>query len=282
LWEKPGSEKMRKNIKNPVAVIMLLLALIPGITTTTKMKDRLTNTYQRLKRLEIKSILSVTLTIILSVSLFSSVVPMEAQADEVISSLTQDATGVQADGGYFSITHRAADPLDYPEILPEAVDAPIGRGVTPAILNLTEYGDDPGDTVDSLAPKDIGLGQIVVYEFLIEVGSGLPVDNSGIINFTYFWDTETSNGEDFGYDENYGVIAAFVDTSDVGNSELDGDENVSDFLWTTDSDSIRGTFTVSGLNAGDKVVVEVWVVLDNTIVSGIGGVVQSGMIDAYT
>ena len=192
--------------------------------------------------------------------------------------------GALADGGDFSITHRAADPVDYPSILPGSVIAPISNGTTPDALNLTEYGDIPTDSVASLTPDDMGLGQIVVYEYLISVSSDTSAEDS--ITFSYFWDCEVTNNGDFGYDEDYGVIAAFVDTSDDGNLNLDGDETVSSFFWTANendadplSDEIEGNFTVSGLDPDDKVVVEVWVVLDDTIPEGTGGNVATGMIN---
>ncbi len=263
---------MRKNIKNLVGKISGLLAVMPDKCSST-LRNRLKSTQLRFSRPRIRSIPSTMLILILCMSVFMSMAPTVAQAD----------------GGDFSITHRAADPVDYPHILPGTVIAPIGNGTTPDALNLAEYGDAPGDSVTSLAPKNIALGQIVVYEYLIEAKSTLPATDPGIINFTYYWDAETENNGDFGYDENYGVIGAFVDTSDDGNLNLDGDENISAFSWSgiqNDADplidTIHGTFTVTGLDANDKVVVEVWVVLDKTIPSGVKNNVASGMINAST
>lgn len=196
-----------------------------------------------------------------------------------------------AAGGDFSITHRVADPLDYPSRLPNDPligDYPVGWGSTPSALDLAEFGDSPGDSVTSLAPDNLGLGQIVIFEYKIVVAASAksPEDT---IQFRYFWDSETTNNGDFGYDEDFGVIAAFVDTSDAGNANLDGDETVSDLSWTSVEndadpldDQIQGTIIVSGLDAGDSVVIEVWVVLDDTILTGITGNVATGMIDAET
>ena len=65
--------------------------------------------------------------------------------------------GAFADGGDFTLTHRAADPVDYPSILPESIIAPIGYGTTPDALNLAEYGDIPAESVSSLTPDNVGL-----------------------------------------------------------------------------------------------------------------------------
>jgi len=212
------------------------------------------------------------LLLLLSMTLLLIVMPMEAQAA----------------GKDFLITNRAADPVDYPHIFPGTVTAPVGSGVTPAALNLAEYGNKPGDSLNSLTPQNLALGQIIVFEFLIEAKSSLPANDPGIITFSYFWDTQLENNGDFGYDENYGVIAAFVDTSDTGNVNRDGDELVTGFTWKkiqNDNDllidSIHGTFNVEGLDAGNKVVVEVWVVLDKTITASNSNI-ASGMIAANT
>ena len=248
---------MRNIIGNSVDKVMTALAVMLGVLSSI-----LTNRY-RLKTPCLHPAIQVLGTLIVMLL----IIP-----------------GTLADGGDFTITHRAADPVDYPSILPGSVIAPIGNGTTPDALNLAEYGDIPTDSVASLAPKDMGLGQIVVYEYLISVSSDPLAEDS--ITFSYLWDCEVTNNGDFGYDEDYGVIAAFVDTSDDGNLNLDGDETVSSFFWTANendadplSDEIEGNFTISGLDPDDKVVVEVWVVLDDTIPEGTGGNVATGMIN---
>ncbi len=55
-------------------------------------------------------------------------------------------------------------------------------------------------------------------------------------------------------------FCASVDVSDFGNKNPDGDETVGSFSWITTSDEIQGTFTVEGLDEGDEVVIEIWLV----------------------
>jgi len=97
----------------------------------------------------------------------------------------------------------------------------------------------------------------------------------------------TTNSGDFGYDARgddigYGVIEAFIDTSDGAHTDPGSDAKVDSFTWSLINDEIVGIFTISGLASGDTVVMETWLVLDDMIPAGIGGNVQSRLIDAAT
>ena len=208
----------------------------------------------------------------------------------VFSMLTQvgfgssDLPPAEAAGGAYSLNFAAADPSIYipPVPFPSNLTAPTGRGDGEAQIPLAQFNDGSSDVrVESLAPQDMALGQIVPFETKISV-SGDTTPENGVITFQQGWSIETTNGGDFGYDESLGVIGAFVDTGDGAHSDPGADAIVSSFSWAVVGDEIVGTFTVSGLNDGDVVVVEAWLVLEDTIPAGIGGNVQSRLIDAGT
>ncbi|MEJ2745992.1 MAG: hypothetical protein P8123_09970, partial [bacterium] len=181
----------------------------------------------------------------------------------------------------YSLNFSAARPLSYDKILTsdlpcpapsggagtavDPINPPSGEGVDDATFG------DPKDSVESLMPQDLGLGQIVPFEIKIKVSDDTTPDD-GKITFVAGWSTETDNGGAFGYDPAYGVYCAFVDTSDDANKNLDGDERVTSYSWTwvdtsnpVGPDEIQGTFDVEGLDDGDEVVVEIWLVLQNPV-----------------
>ncbi len=121
------------------------------------------------------------------------------------------------------------------------------------------------------------------FEVKIAVGGS---GEDGIIEFTPAWLTKTTSNGDFGYDPAYMVYCAFVDTDDAATSDADADAKVDS--WTDEvvdpggnNEAIEGTFTVSGLDGGDSVVVEIWVVLKDTISPGTTGNVQTGLLSAF-
>ncbi|MFD0981820.1 DUF11 domain-containing protein, partial [Tropicimonas aquimaris] len=195
-------------------------------------------------------------------------------------------------GGAYSLNFAAADPSIYiPSIpfpgLPGTDYITGGRGDGSALIPLADFNNGTSDVrVESLAPEDMALGQIVPFETKISV-SGDTAPEDGVITFVIGWNTLTTNGGDFGYDARaddigYGVIEAFIDTSDGAHFDPGGDAKVDSFTWSLINNEIVGIFTVSGLDSGDVVVLEPWLVLDDTIPAGIGGNVQSRLIDAAT
>ena len=166
-------------------------------------------------------------------------------------------------------TGRAADPLT------DAVAYKPGAAVQNSNL----------DAVTSLAPKDMALGQIVPFEVEIAV-KGSTAPENGTISFTLGWDTR-NNSTNFGYDPTYMVYCAFVDTGDAGTVDPGNNAKVNSWTSTlanpgTSTEQIRGTFTVSGLNDNDNVIVEIWVVLKSTIPANPSGNVQAQVIGAAT
>ncbi len=196
---------------------------------------------------------------------------------------------VLAASGDYVINFSAARPTSYGKVFPatlscprpeegtiaDPLDAPSGEGTDDATFG------DPKESVSLLAPRQLALGQIVAFEVKIDA-NGSTEPEGGVIEFTAGWNTKTTSGDPFGYDRSFGTLYAFVDTSDAANKNLDGDETVSSSSWVITSNEIQGTFTVEGLDEGDEVVIEIWVVLDDTIDPETSGDVPSRLISAQT
>jgi hypothetical protein len=170
----------------------------------------------------------------------------------------------------------------------DAGNGSTGEGIKAAWFNDASSTNGSSDVkVESLMPEDLYLGQIVPFEIKITV-TGLTSPENGNIQFVAGWSIETTSGGDFGYDPEYGVIAAFVDKGDGtwtdSNGDGHGEAKVSSFSWSIVNDiEIQGVFDVTGLDDGDEVVVEVWVVIKKTFPNaGATGNVHSRLIDAIS
>jgi hypothetical protein len=182
----------------------------------------------------------------------------------------------------YTIKWYAADPAHYAKVSPSNVTYPLsGRQDNPLPHAVCFNSSGNLDAVTSLTPQDMVLGQVVPFEIEISVnGSTTPSP----ISIKPYWQTKTTSGGDFGFDPNYKVIAAFVDTGDAGtndplhNATAHFSSNVTGA--GTNDEQIESDITVSGLDVGDNVIVEVWVVLKSTIASSVSGNVQTGIISA--
>ncbi|MBT8322247.1 MAG: DUF11 domain-containing protein, partial [Eudoraea sp.] len=244
----------------------------------------------------------VTNTIADANGVFENVAIYDFEEHDFGSSFTLTATGQYSGyqviatftdgGGAYTINFAAADPSIYIPPIPFPSDfladpVPGGRGNGDALIPLAEFNDGTSDVrVESLAPEDMALGQVVPFETKISVSGDVTPEN-GVITFVVGWNTQTTNGDDFGYDARvddigYGVIEGFIDTGDGAHVDPGNDAKVDSFTWSLINDEIVGIFTVSGLDDGDVVVLETWLVLDDTIEAGVGGNVQSRLIDGAT
>ena len=177
-------------------------------------------------------------------------------------------------GGEFSINSRAADPVTYDSVFPVSQSCPTGGRAAEPIP-----GAQHATGVNSLTPSTMVLGEIVPFEFEVTVGGAAPADSS--IELHAQWNTVTTPSGDFGYSETYLVYCAFVDTADPSTSDPDGDASAS-FSSSLVGTQIDGVFVVVGLDPGDVVIVEAWVVLDSSVPTGISGNVQGRMVGAQT
>jgi hypothetical protein len=197
-----------------------------------------------------------------------------ALAALLLSVILSAPTAVGTHGGEFSINSRAANPTTFGTVFPITQSCPSGGQASEPIP-----GAQHATGVNSLTPSTMVLGEIVPFEFRVTVGAGAPADSS--IELVATWDTVTTPSGDFGYDETYLVYCAFVDTGDPSTSDPEADASVS-VTSALVGTNIEGTFEVVGLDPGDVVVVEAWVVLNRSVPSGISGNVQARMASART
>ena len=147
---------------------------------------------------------------------------------------------------------KAARPASYTAVYPPAACPSGGRGSAPMA------GAQYSDGVSSLMPSDLHLGQIVPFELRIKD----PSSPTMTVNFQF--GTRAQNGADFGFDPGFGMLCAFVDTSDTPYADTNSDAHVTAWGPGPAADTgnpIPGTFTVAGLDTNDEVVVEMWLVL---------------------
>ena len=125
------------------------------------------------------------------------------------------------------------------------------------------------------------LGQIMPFEIEIKV-NGDTSPEGGVIHFKAGWETLTTSGDGFGYNPAYGVYCAFVD---YGDAYMDDPENDAKVDWYSDTlveTGIQVEFQVSGLDDGDEIIVEIWLVLMEELPDKATRNVQSRMISAQT
>ncbi len=224
-------------------------------------------------RLTSNPILTQAGTVILIAAMMLAVLPVPLAASPGSYSLDWSAACPSTQG----------DGYAYPRLQPSQL-APIVGGRAADPLSHAIYGS-PKDAVESLEPRDMALGQIVPFELLISVDGSITPENGSIVVTPYFL-TKTTNGGDFGFDPAYGIYGAFVDSAD--SATVNGAAaQVDSYTWAivnqgTSNEQIQGAIPVSGLQDGDTVVVEIWVVLKTTIPTGTQGNVQTGMVEAHT
>jgi hypothetical protein len=199
--------------------------------------------------------------------------------------------------GQYSLNFYVADPDSgtgpysptYLKFAPASLPCPDTAGLTGRALdplrNAVAYA--PGgqlDALTSIGNVPMAFGQIVPFEVVIQASGG-PGPERGTIEFTADWSTYTTSNNRFGYDTNYMVYCAFVDAADPGSIDPNNNARVESYSSTiinpgTITEAIEGTFRISGLDAGDRVVVEIWVVLDSNMPDHTGGTVAAGLVSA--
>ncbi|MEO7514601.1 MAG: hypothetical protein ABIW93_02230 [Verrucomicrobiota bacterium] len=194
----------------------------------------------------------------------------------------------------YSINWYAADPVSgsapylptHLKLGPANLVCPTGGRAMDPLRHAVAYGPTSSqlDALTSLGGEPMSLGQIVPFEAVIEASGGTGPEN-GTIEFKASWSTHTTSNDEFGYDKNYKVYCAFVDPADPGsvdphnNAKIDSFSSIMINTGTID-EKIQGTFRVSGLDSGDRVIVEVWVVLMSTQPDHVGGTIASDLVSA--
>src|SRR5439155_15339278 len=116
--------------------------------------------------------------------------------------------------------------------------------------------------------------------------SGATGPDRGTVEFSAGWSTHTTANDECGFDKNYMVYCAFVDTYDPGSIDPDNNARVDSYSAVlvnpgTIDEQIKGTFRVSGLDVGDQIVVEIWMVLDATAPAHVGGGIAAQLDSAF-
>ncbi len=187
-------------------------------------------------------------------------------------------------GGDYGIDFSAYDPTRYvPESYVNFITThtlPSGRVPSPLIATTSTGATNHAKTRESLMPESLGLGQIVPFEFHVRADAAGACSND-ILSLSGEWLTTTTNGGAFGYDGTLGIVAAFVCTAPNGGLiDPQGDATVINKSWTLNGKTIEGTIQVAGVDPGDELTVEVWLVLQSSIASNVGGNVKSRLTDA--
>jgi len=201
--------------------------------------------------------------------------------------------------GQYNLSFYVADPDSgtgpysptYLKFAPGSLPCPDSAGSTGRALdplrNAVAYAPSGQlDALTSIGNVPMAFGQIVPYEVVIQASGG-PGSERGTIEFTAAWSTYTTSNNRFGYDTNYMVYCAFVDAADPGSIDPNQNARVESYSSTvvnqgTIAEAIQGTFRVSGLDAGDRVVVEIWVVLMPNMPDHSGGTVAATLVSAQT
>lgn len=192
----------------------------------------------------------------------------------------------------YNINFYAADPdlntgpygPTYLRLGPASLPRPVARSLDP-LRNAVAYAPSGQlDALTSLGGEPMALGQVVPFEAVIEL-SGSPGPERGKIEFTVDWATHTTSNDRFGFDTNYMVYCAFVDAADPGCIDPNYNARVDSFSSRlvntgTIDEQIRGTFQISGLDIGDRVVVEIWMVFDSRMPEHVGGTIAAQLVAA--
>lgn len=202
----------------------------------------------------------------------------------ILTSFVGEVKEVQAVGGAYSITLRAANPATYipPIPYPETVPPLWGRQDGSLAIPGADWQGNP-----SLEPSEMALCQIAPFFFEIDVLGDTQPENGSII-LTAEWATITTSGVDFGFDEDYMIYGAFIDTSDPDTIDPLGNANVTMLselpIYNNKNiiSAFEGTFQVDGLESGDTVILEVWVVLECYAPPGVNGNLHVSLTDAWT
>ncbi|HEX5221955.1 MAG TPA: hypothetical protein VFZ59_20500 [Verrucomicrobiae bacterium] len=194
----------------------------------------------------------------------------------------------------YGLNWYAADPAansapylpTYLKLAPGSLPCPTGGRAIDPLRNAVAFGPASGqlDALTSLSGESMHLGQILPFEAVIDVSGG-PGPERGTIEFTTSWSTHTTSNDRFGFDTNYMVYCAFVDAGDIGSIDPHANARVESYSSRivnagTITEKIEGTFRVSGLDTGDRVIVEVWMVLMSTQPKNVGGTIASDLVSA--
>jgi hypothetical protein len=282
-----------------------LVGSCPGtVTRVYRVTDACGNSSDGTQRITVKDTIPPVLTVPTNLivecgsSLDPSVIGSATATDNCDTNVALTYSDNTLESQY-SLSFLVADPdtgtgpygPTYLEFAPSNLPCPdsaiqTGRALDP-LRNAVAYSTNGQlDALTSIGNVPLAFGQIVPFEVVIQASGGVGPER-GTIEFTADWSTYTTSNNRFGYDTNYMVYCAFVDAADPGLIDPNYNARVESYSSTvvnqgTIAEAIRGTFRVSGIDPGDRIIVEIWVVLDSTMPDHTGGTVSSKLVSAQT
>jgi hypothetical protein len=235
-------------------------------------------------------------TVELGLSLDPTNTGLATATDNCATNVAISYSDSQLDSSY-SVNFYAADPdpgtgpysPTYVKLGPAGLPCPTsamlaGRATDPLRNAVAFSTNGQLDALTSLGGAPMTMGQIVPFEAVIQM-SGAPGPERGTIEFSASWATYTTSNQRFGFDTNYMVYCAFVDDGDPGCIDPNKNARVQSVSSTiinqgTPTEQIVGTFRVTGLDPGDQVVVEIWMVLDSSQPGNVGGTIAAQLVSA--
>ncbi len=168
------------------------------------------------------------------------------------------------DGGDISLDFVAAGPFTYNH------DTGVGGAYNNRTISKTT------GVVESLEGGDFECGDLVVFFTQVVVDNGAT--GTGSIDIDYAFGAETTGQPGIGFDD---IVSVSVNTSDSGNVGLEGTETATLIAEGTGtiggSDAVTGTVRVTGLNAGEHLIVRTVVHLGCDVGASPTGNIQSAV-----
>jgi uncharacterized repeat protein (TIGR01451 family) len=172
------------------------------------------------------------------------------------------------DGGDISLDFVAAGPFTY--------NHATGLGSPPQFGYDNRTISKTNGVVESLEGGDFECGDLVT--FFVQVAVAGDAAGSGAVELDMSFGNETTGQPGIGFDD---IVSVAINTPDGGNVGLDGTETATlsnEHLDTAGYDEVKGTVTVSGLDAGETAIVRIIVHLACEIGSPTGNILNA--IDA--
>jgi uncharacterized repeat protein (TIGR01451 family) len=172
------------------------------------------------------------------------------------------------EGGDVSLDFVAAGPFTY--------NHATGLGTPPQFGYDTRTISKTNGVVESLEGGDFECGDLVTFFVQVQVAGDAA--GSGAVELDMSFGNETTGQPGIGFDN---IVSVAINTPDGGNVGLDGTETATlsnEHLDTAGYDEVKGTVTVSGLDAGETAIVRIIVHLACEIGSPTGNILNA--IDA--
>jgi uncharacterized repeat protein (TIGR01451 family) len=189
-----------------------------------------------------------------------------ARTDKLAGPAAAPVAGL--DGGDISLDFVAAGPFTY--------NHATGLGSPPQFGYDNRTISKTNGVVESLEGGDFECGDLVT--FFVQVAVAGDAAGSGAVELDMSFGNETTGQPGIGFDD---IVSVAINTPDGGNVGLDGTETATlsnEHLDTAGYDEVKGTVTVSGLDAGETAIVRIIVHLACEIGSPTGNILNA--IDA--